>query len=116
MIKEQWLFLQDVAKLIIFAAFKGFTLTAGEMYRPPEMQKIYFDQGKSKTMLSLHGKRLAIDFNFFVDGVLTYDFEKIKIMGDYWESLSPLNRWGGDFNKNDIKDGFVDTPHFERNI
>ena len=23
------------------------------------------------------------------------------------------NRWGGDFNKNGVEDGFIDTPHFE---
>jgi hypothetical protein len=68
----------------------------------------------SKTLKSLHADRLAIDFNFFVNGKLTYDFNVIKPLGDYWESLDPFNTWGGDFNKNDIADGFVDTPHFER--
>lgn len=116
LINEQWAFLQDVAKLIQFATEKGFALTAGEMYRSNEQQKIYFDQGKTQTMNSQHIKRLAVDFNFFVNGVLVYDFFKIKILGDYWESLNPANRWGGDFNKNDVQDGFVDTPHFERNV
>lgn len=116
MINEQWAFLQDVAKLIQFAAEKGFTMTAGEMYRTEEQQAIYLKQGKTKTSNSQHIKRLAIDFNFFVDGVLTYDFLKIKQLGDFWESLNPANRWGGDFNKNGIQDGFVDTPHFERNV
>jgi hypothetical protein len=37
-------------------------------------------------------------------------------LGDYWESLDENNRWGGDFNGNDKKDGFIDAPHFERNI
>nr|WP_223154740.1 hypothetical protein [Campylobacter concisus] len=30
-------------------------------------------------------------------------------MGNYWESLNTLNRWGGNFKN------FIDVPHFERN-
>ncbi|BFP39482.1 M15 family metallopeptidase [Flavobacteriaceae bacterium GF1] len=67
----------------------------------------------SRTLRSLHQDRLAVDFNFFIDGQLTYDFDKIKPLGDYWETLHPDNRWGGDFNQDDIKNGFVDVPHFE---
>lgn len=67
----------------------------------------------SKTLHSSHANRLAVDFNFFINGRLTYDFHKIKPLGDYWESLHPDNVWGGDFNKDDIENGFVDVPHFE---
>ena len=41
---EQWEFLQDVGKLIAFAKEKGFKLTGGELWRTPEMQKIYLKQ------------------------------------------------------------------------
>jgi len=68
----------------------------------------------SKAKWSSHGDRLAIDLNFFIDGQLTYDYDKIKPLGDYWVSLHPDNVWGGDFNKNGIKDGFLDVPHFQR--
>jgi hypothetical protein len=67
----------------------------------------------SKTLYSSHANRLAVDFNFFINGRLTYDFHKIKPLGDYWESLHPDNVWGGDFNQDDIENGFVDVPHFE---
>ena len=56
---------------------------------------------------------MAIDFNFFKDGKLTYDYDVIKPLGDYWISLHEKNRWGGDFNKDGKKNGFVDVPHFE---
>jgi len=111
---EQWRFLQDLAKLIIFAEQKGFTLSGGELYRTVEQQKIYFTSGKSKTMDSQHLKRLAIDLNVFVNGQLTYDWTTIKPLGDYWESLSVFNRWGGDFNRDGMENGFIDSPHFER--
>lgn len=68
----------------------------------------------SRTLRSKHQDRLAVDFNYFIQDKLTYDFSKIKILGDYWESLHPDNVWGGDFNKDGIANGFVDTPHFER--
>ena len=68
----------------------------------------------SRTLRSKHQDRLAIDFNYFIDGKLTYEFDKVKVLGDYWESLHPDNVWGGDFNKDGIANGFVDTPHYER--
>ena len=112
----QRIFTKNIAKLIVFANEKGIELTFGEAYRTREQQLIYMQSGKSKTMRSNHLKRLAVDFNFFVDNELTYNWDIIKILGDYWETLHPLNRWGGDWNKNDIKDGFIDTPHFEMNV
>jgi len=115
-VNDQWQFLIDIANLINFAAKNNFILTGGELYRTEEQQKIYVSTGKSKTMDSNHLKRLAIDFNVFFKGELTYDWETIKVLGDYWESLSPQNRWGGDFNKNEKKDGFIDSPHFERQL
>lgn len=108
MVNEQWLFLQDVAKLIVKAKEMGITLTGGELYRTAEQQKIYLETGKSKTANSQHMKRLAIDFNFFIAGELTYDKNKIRPLGAYWKSLSPANRWGGNFKS------FTDVPHFER--
>ena len=116
LVNEQWLFLLDVAKLIQAANFLGYTLTGGELYRTEEQQKIYVSTGKSQTMDSQHLKRLAIDFNVFFKGQLTYDCDTIKVLGDIWGGLSPQNRWGGDFNKNDKRDGFLDLPHFERQI
>jgi hypothetical protein len=113
---HQWQFLQHLADLITFARINGYKLTGGELERTEEMQKIYFKTGASKTMDSQHLKKLAIDLNVFFRGQLTYDWETVKVLGDFWESLDPLNRWGGDFNQDDKKNGFIDTPHFERYI
>lgn len=118
---HQWEFLKDLALLTIFANDWGYKLTGGELWRTERTQKYYLAAGKSKTLNSQHLKRLAQDYNVFLAGKLLNksnleDWEKIKFLGDYWESLNPLNRWGGDFNKNNIKDGFIDTPHFERYV
>lgn len=114
--KQQRIFTLNISKLITYAYLNGIELTFGEAYRTKEQQAIYVKTGKSKTMNSNHLRRLAVDFNFFINGSLTYDFNAVKKLGDYWETLHPANRWGGDFNKNNIKDGFVDTPHFEMHI
>lgn len=108
MVNEQWIFIQDVAKLIDKAKELGIVLTGGELYRTKEQQAIYVREGKSKTSNSQHMKRLAIDFNFFIHGQLTYEKSKLQVLGDFWEGLSPANRWGGNFKS------FTDTPHFER--
>lgn len=114
--QQQIVFTDNVGKLIAYANEICIGLTFGEAYRTKEQQRIYVNRDKSKTMNSKHLKRLAVDFNFFIDGNLTYDWEDIKPLGDYWESLNPKNRWGGDWNNNEIKDGFIDTPHFEMNL
>ena len=107
---EQHEFLKDVAKLIYFADQQGVILTGGELYRTKEQQQIYIDTKKSTTMHSKHLERLAIDFNFFIDGALTYAKKDIQVLGDYWEAISDKNRWGGNW------ENFVDCPHFERRI
>ncbi len=110
LVTQQWQFLQDVSKLISYAQTLDVVLTGGELYRTNEQQKIYMDTGKSKTMNSKHLKRLAIDFNFFIDGQLVYDSTHPTLikLGKFWESLDKQNSWGGFWNS------FKDTPHFEK--
>jgi len=115
--KEQQQFTLDIARLVLFAESQCLYLTYGHAWRSPEEQKRLHDAGKSQVLESKHQSRLAVDFNFFKeDGSLTYKWEDVKVLGDFWERLNPKNRWGGDWNKNDIKDGFIDSAHFERNV
>jgi hypothetical protein len=125
-------FTLDISKLIAYAyECLGIRLTLGEAHRTKSQMLLNYygyrvvkggylgimlvkSRQLSRTLLSSHGDRLALDFNFFIDGKLTYDYDKIKPLGDYWESLNPKNVWGGDFNNNDVEDGFVDVPHFQR--
>ncbi len=112
LVRQQNIFLLQVAELIRKAAELGFVVSGGELYRTVEQQAIHLKAGRSKTLNSQHLKRLAIDLNFFLptpDGALTltYDVEALRPLGEYWESLDSANRWGGKWN-------FKDTPHFER--
>lgn len=128
--ERQRIFTKNIGELILYAYSIGVELTFGEAFRTQSQVYLNFFGYKvvkggllgvrlvkvrklSKTLYSRHQDRLAVDFNFFIDNRLTYEFEDVKPLGDYWESLHPDNRWGGDFNGNDKKDGFVDTPHFE---
>jgi hypothetical protein len=110
LVTEQAAFLLDMGKLVQFATNQGFVLTAGELYRTPEQQEIYMKTGRSQTMNSLHLKRLAVDFNIFKDGKLVSSKEVLAPLGVFWESLNPLNSWGGNGKK------LVDCPHFSRGI
>lgn len=110
LLPAQFKFLLDTGKLFEFAASKGFVLTYGETYRSPEQQAIYVRSGRSRTYNSLHLKRLAIDLNIFHNGVLVVSKASLQPLGNYWESLDPLNSWGG----NGIR--MVDLPHFSRGL
>lgn len=105
--QSQSAFVSDVAKLIMYANKNGFELTAGEFFRSPEQQAIYLKTGRTTTSNSLHLSRLAVDFNIFKNGQLCTKKEA-EPLGAYWETLNPLNSWGG----NGIK--LVDVPHFSR--
>jgi hypothetical protein len=112
-IEQQTAFLKDAAKLILKAADIGLTITGGELFRTAEQQAIHLKAGKTRLAHSLHQDRLAIDLNFFKVAStgfleLTYSKSDIQPLGDFWESLNPLNKWGGNFVS------FLDTPHFQR--
>jgi hypothetical protein len=111
--QAQRIFTRNIGCLIEYAYTIGIELTFGHAWRSLEEQKRLKAEGKSQTLNSKHLDRLAVDFNFFINGNLTYRYEDVKPLGDYWVSLHDKNRWGGDFNKNGIADGFMDTPHFE---
>lgn len=102
--QHQEAFSRDLAKLLCFALNRDYAIRMGEVERPLAMQEIYFKNGRSKTMKSNHLKKCAADLHFFKDGQLCYPQE----LGDFWESLDPLNSWGGNWNS------FKDSPHFER--
>lgn len=110
LVAEQAAFLLDACRLVNKATELGFVVTGGELLRTPEQQMVYMQTGRSKTMESLHLKKLAIDLNFFKNGTLTYDKATLAPLGAYWESLHPMNSWGGNGKT------LVDTPHFSRGL
>ncbi len=55
---------------------------------------------------SVHCVGLAVDLYIITDGKIDNDQSKYAVLGNYWKSLHPLARWGGDF------EGFPDLGHF----
>ena len=122
--EKQQIFSLNVACLIQYAHALGIGLTFGEAHRTESQGLLNFfgydvvkhgigllslvkRKRTSWTTHSLHLSRLAVDFNFFINGELTYKKEDLQELGDYWESLHENNRWGGNWENT------VDTPHFE---
>ena len=104
--QQQSAFTQDVVKLLTWMFDNGYAVTFAEAYRTPEQAAIYAKDGRG-IKDSLHCQRLAIDLNLFKDGNYLTNTEDYEPAGIYWESLNPLNKWGGRFTR---KDG----NHFER--
>ena len=94
--EKQRRFVELVARLIEWSYASGYELTFGECYRTPEQAALNAKSGAGISN-SLHTKRLAIDLNLFIDGVYQDRSEDYRALGDYWKSLDPLCRWGGDF-------------------
>ena len=111
--QQQSLFAQHVALLIQYIHAQGYTCTLGEAYRTPEQAKLNAAKGIGIAN-SLHTQRLAIDLNIFdPTGNLITDSNGYEWLGIYWESLDPLNRWGGYFVSK-YGGRIVDGNHFER--
>lgn len=98
---EQFIFSDNVWKLLKHVYDKGYSCSLGEAYRTPEQAAVYASQGKG-IKDSLHCKRLAIDLNLFSpEGVFLTTVADHKFLGDYWKTLHHLNGWGGDWTTGD---------------
>lgn len=104
--EHQQAFARDLVSFLTKVFEKGYEVRIGEVERTLEQQQIYIKTGRSKTLNSMHLKKCAVDLHFLKDGILCYPQE----LGDMWESLNPLNRWGGNWQS------FKDRPHFERKV
>ena len=87
LVAKQGDFTQRIALLILQADDLGYVLTFGDAYRPPEATYGHPD--------SLHKRRLAVDFNLFIDGKYRTDTDSYLPLGEYWESIG--GTWGGRF-------------------
>lgn len=106
--EHQEAFSKNVSLLFHFLHVNGFDIRIGEAQRTKAQQEIYVQEGKSMTKNSMHLKKCAIDLHIFKNGKWIQDKKKLQEIGDFWESLDTLNRWGGNWKR------FRDVPHFER--
>jgi hypothetical protein len=98
--EKQRLFTKLTGMLIAWSYANGYELTYGETMRTSAQALANAASGAGISN-SLHLLRLAVDFNLFIDGVWQTSSEPYKPLGEYWKSLHPLCRWGGDFSRPD---------------
>lgn len=91
-------FTKCVAKLIDFAFENGYELTFGDAYRDPRVHGNVGEKKSYSSANSVHKERLAVDFNLFKNGQYMTASNDYKELGEYWESLHELARWGGRFD------------------
>jgi hypothetical protein len=97
---KQRLFTKLMAQLVLWAYENGYELTVGDAYRDPRSHGEYGTrkEGTYGRKKSNHKRRLAMDFNLFIDGEYQTTSEAYQELGEYWESLHELCSWGGRFN------------------
>lgn len=98
--EKQRRFTECIGRLIQWAYANGYELTFGDAYRSPQQAAANAAAGTG-IAASVHTQRLAVDFNLFIDGAWQQTTEAHKPLGEYWKSLDPEARWGGDFKKQD---------------
>ena len=103
--EKQHIFAQNLAKLLLHIESVGLSVSIGEIERTKEQAELYAKEGKGITD-SLHCKRLAADLFLFANNIYLEKKEDYEPIGKYWESLHPMNRWGGSFKR-------ADYVHFE---
>lgn len=95
--EQRSLFARLLPRLLDYIHDQGFQCTIGEVVRSPLQAKANAATGAG-TLNSLHILGLAVDINLFdVDGKYLTDSADHKFAGEYWKTLHPLARWGGDF-------------------
>ena len=119
LLEKQFIFAENVPKLINFIFAQGYTCSLGEALRTNE--QAWINAQPKNTLLatvdkkgnpikiypalvggtgiakSVHMLKLAIDLNLFKDSAYITDSESHKIFGEFWKSLHPDFRWGGDW-------------------
>jgi len=118
-------FVKDVIKLLQFCEEKieeGYIdyFLIGEVWRRQITQDWLLKKGWTKAKHSNHQDFRAIDLLFFKNSKQVKNTQeklsdgkwesaaRVEEIGNYWESLSPYNRWGGHYHS------FCDIAHFER--
>lgn len=119
--ERQELFMRLLPQLINKAHELGFEIRGGDLFRDPRLHGKFgrpnlfgffaslialFDLKKAKDAgyrsygkkNSEHKNKCAIDLNLFKNGQYKSSTSDHKELGEFWESLHPMCRWGGRYN------------------
>lgn len=105
LLTKQIVFTQGLVRLVAWIGIQpGYAVVIKEVQRPSALAKLYASMGKGIEK-SLHVESLAADLAIFkLDGssaLYLTKSEDYKFAGEFWKSLNPLFRWGGDFKRQD---------------
>ncbi len=95
---KQRLFSMLLAELVLWAYDEGYEITYGDFYRDPRVHGQVGSKQSYSSSASCHKSRLAGDLNLFKDGKYLTSTEDHRPLGEKWESMNELCRWGGHFN------------------
>jgi peptidoglycan L-alanyl-D-glutamate endopeptidase CwlK len=79
--------------------------------RTLEQQKALFESGKSKTMRSRHLTGHAVDIAVFVDGTITWELNKYRVVTDHIKTVA--KRLGIPIECGIDWTSFIDGPHIQ---
>lgn len=94
---KQKKFMRLLPRLIDYIHEQGYECTGGDLLRDP---RVFGHVGTFKGYghkNSNHKRKLAIDINLFLGGEYLDMTEDHQRFGEFWKSLDPDCRWGGDF-------------------
>jgi hypothetical protein len=95
--EQRKLFARLLPRLLDYIHDQGFDCTIGEVVRSAAQAEANARDGVGINN-SLHKVGLAVDLNLFdKSGKYLVNSSDHKFAGEYWKSLHPLARWGGDF-------------------
>lgn len=107
--EKQRLFMRLLTKLLTWVHEQpDYELVGGELQRSKAQAEANAASG-SGIANSLHTKLLAIDLMLFIKGIYQTESEAYRPLGEFWKSLHPLCRWGGDFQTRPDGDHFSIT-------
>ena len=96
--EKQELFMRLLPGLLNQVHAMGYQLRGGDLFRAPSVHGEMGEKKSYSAANSCHKLKLAIDLNLFKDGEFLTDTEDHRPIGEWWESLHPLCRWGGRWN------------------
>lgn len=94
--EKRVLFTGLLAQLINWGHDNGYMIAIDQAKRTQAEANANAKKG-SGISNSLHLIPLAVDFVLYINGEYKTESKDYKALGQYWESLSPLARWGGHF-------------------
>lgn len=98
--QKQAEFTYTMGCFIVWAFENKHQLIGAEWFRPPELAELYAQQGRG-IKNSVHRYKLAVDLFLLKNGTVTWNTEDYRVLGEKWESMHPLARWGGRFKNRD---------------